>query len=236
MQTLIDTCAHAPSSSGSTIRFWALVALAAWVSIQLDLHQASGQLVAPTPHSKGDNQNARLDEHPAITKFRKGGGVVEWVNKADKHLMIRRFNVKECRVSLSKLEVVPQVKTLTLHGYDFDDEDLRLVSKWTHLEALHLIYNHGVTDNGMKQVESMSKLKRLILWDTQVSSAGMKALSRLTDLEHLEIQNSPVGDIGLDSLKNLKKLRVLYLFGTKMTQQGADRLAASLPGCKIEID
>lgn len=197
-----------------------------------------GPFEAAASDAIGPRQSRRRqtdsNSNRALTRFREAGGVPEWVNENEQHLMIRRFNVKERRISLSKLEVMPDVKILTLHGYDFGDEDLQVLAEWKHLEGLQFIYNEGVTDEGMKHVEGMRELRRLVLWQTKVTSSGIKRLAPLANLEYLEIQHSPVGDAGLEALESSKKLAVVILLGTNVTRSSADRLARALPDCTVD--
>jgi hypothetical protein len=189
--------------------------------------------------TKTQSFQVRLDDEDlvqALSRFKEAGGVAQWVSRYQSHLMFRRFNTKERRITLTKIEVLPQIRVLTLHGYDFGDDDLEAISHWKHLEGLHLINNHEVTDAGLRQLEQMPKMRKLIIWDTQVTSAGWKAIGKLSALESLEIQNSPVGDAGLEALAACKKLRSLKLIGTKVTATGIKNLNRSLPNCNIETE
>lgn len=215
--------------------------LAGWlalccVGLCIALPEAYGEQEQSGPDSPTKLDESQRASECALSAFRKLGGVAQWVDRKNKHLMIRRFNVKELNVSLSQLRILSEVKLLTLHGFDFGDDDLKAVSKWIHLEGLQLIYNRDVSDNGIKYLEHMDRLKRLVLWDTKMTSAGMKHISLLSNLEYLEIQNSLVGDAGLAMLNSNKKLAIIKLYGTNATRAGTDRLKRSLPNCAIDTD
>jgi Leucine Rich repeat len=195
----------------------------------------------------GDNPvDGGADMERALARFRQAGGVAQWVNENDgrlmnersnsKHLMVRRFNGPENRPPLEKLGVLREVTTLTLHGIDFADEDLKQLAGWKHLRGLQLVYSRGITDAGLKYVAGMSDLQRLVLWDTQVTNKGMKDIATLAKLEYLEIQNSHVGDAGLTALERNKKLTTIKFSGTEVTPKGVDSLHRALPRCTVEAD
>jgi hypothetical protein len=193
---------------------------------------------AQTPVAEEEHRDvepAEVNAELALANFRKAGGVADWVEGQDGHLLVRRFNRKEYRIPLSKLEVLPQAKIVTLHGYDFYDDDFEVMSKWTHLEGFHVVYSEQVTDNGVKHLKNLRNLKRLALWNSALTDVGMKYLTPLSNLERLDIQYSPVTDAGLEPLKSLRKLKVLWLGGTKVTENGIQDLQESLPECQISV-
>jgi len=71
---------------------------------------------------------------------------------------------------------------------------------------------------------------------TSVTSKGLQHLMPFRDLEFLEIQRCPLGDEGLQVLKLLKNLKVLWLYGTRVTQEAVESLQKDLPGCDIDVD
>jgi len=49
----------------------------------------------------------------------------------------------------------------------------------------------------------------------------------------LNIYGTAVTDAGLEKLNDMKTLESLYLWQTKTTPEGIEKLKASLPNCKI---
>ena len=174
----------------------------------------------------------RCDTETALAQFHQAGGVAQWVDRQEGHLMIRRFNVEERCISLKYLPVIAEVKLLTLHGYDFDDNDLAELARWNHLKGLHLIHNHEVTDAGIKRLASLKRLKQLIMWENKVTD--IETISKLPFLAVLEIDHCPVTDSGLLSVQQTPTLRKLLLSNTKVTQAALVQLRKSLPLCDIE--
>jgi ABC-type proline/glycine betaine transport system substrate-binding protein len=54
-------------------------------------------------------------------------------------------------------------------------------------------------------------------------------------LEYLNLYNTQVSDAGLDQLKTLTNLSHLYLWGSKATADGAEKLRKLLPEASINI-
>ena len=75
---------------------------------------------------------------------------------------------------------------------------------------LHL--NHTqVTDAGLKELASLTKLRTLGLERTQITNAGLKELARLKQLQMLWLADTQVTDAGVDEWqKTLPKVRIYH--------------------------
>jgi hypothetical protein len=60
-------------------------------------------------------------------------------------------------------------------------------------------------------------------------------LRRLKNLEMLELCETNISDAGLNQLRELSRLTVVYVHGTKVTENGARELEAALPGCCVIV-
>ena len=111
--------------------------------------------------------------------------------------------------------------------------------------ALGLALFTGCGDKGSKQGrDSMAAIAKelggsfssgiLDLSDTEVTDAGLEQLKGVTGLEALAL-GAKVTDAGLEHLKGLTELTFLQLFGTKVTDNGVDKLQAALPKCFINV-
>jgi carboxyl-terminal processing protease len=192
--------------------------------------------------SKQAGQFPRSNPQPRITaaelreslnRFRAAGGKAEWLEEKEGHLIIRRSDRPRERVALSRLLVPASVKQLTLAGYDFDDDDLKTVSRWTHLERLDLIHCQDVTGAGIEHLRSLTKLKRLLLSDTKIKSEGVQHLDAFRELEHLEIQHNRLQDDAIEEIQGLPKLSRVVLHGTGISPAAVARLRTALPKCKV---
>jgi len=87
---------------------------------------------------------------------------------------------------------------------DLTDAGLARLRELDDLETL-LIGGTKVTDEGLKNIESFSKLKKLSVFRTEVSDASLKSLGKLASLEVLLIGESRVTEEG--AKKVLPKVR-----------------------------
>ena len=101
-----------------------------------------------------------------------------------------------------------------------------------NLEDLDL-WHLRITDQGLRQLRGLHKLKSLHLDDNGISDAGLPALAGLTGLEKLYLDQNPVTDKGLEQLRKLTHLKRLGLCLTKVSGAGVRKLQAALPKCRI---
>jgi hypothetical protein len=62
----------------------------------------------------------------------------------------------------------------------------------------------GVTDEGLKSLASLARLRELTLFQTKVTDAGMKHVAALAELEELSLSSTAVTDAGLKHLTGLR--------------------------------
>src|SRR5262245_23361646 len=91
---------------------------------------------------------------------------------------------------------------------------------------------HGprFTDEALKGLNKLKRLRRLGIVSTKVTDAGLKELKGLKELQHLNLAFTPVTDTGLKELKGLAKLQELLLEGTHVTGEAL----AQLRGLKLQ--
>ena len=66
-----------------------------------------------------------------------------------------------------------------------------------------------------------------------VTDKTVRALAKLPKLEKLWLHDLPITDASVEVLSGMKGLGELHLYATRVTPQGALRLKAALPGCKL---
>ena len=93
--------------------------------------------------------------------------------------------------------------------------------------------NTGVTDASLKQLSSLSKLRKLNLSKNQISSQGVKAIANLKNLEYLNLYQTNVTDDVIATLKGLPSLKKVYLWNTKITNQGIQSLKKAKPNLLV---
>jgi hypothetical protein len=136
----------------------------------------------------------------------------------------------------------------------FTDKDIDLIVQCSDVTDVTL-ENVAITDEGLKKLESLPRLSRLILNGSPISDAGLQTLAglpladslisiglrgtKVTDegmaviekfshLQRLDVSDTAVTDAGLASLQGLP-LEMLNVAGTKISAAGVKPLQEKLP-------
>jgi hypothetical protein len=125
------------------------------------------------------------------------------------------------------------VRTVYLPGPKVTDASLKELKAFEQLQMLKLDSAKNITDEGVKELASLTKLEDLGLGSTQVTDAGLKHLAELKELKALSLSFTNITDAGLKELAAHKKLETLGLSFTKVTKDGVKELQDALPKCKI---
>ncbi len=80
------------------------------------------------------------------------------------------------------------------------------------------------TDTLLQYVKGLPRLRRLSVFQTNVTDAGLKEIEGLKDLEYLELSRTEITDAGLESVKSLTELRYLGVSSTYITGAGVRSL------------
>jgi uncharacterized membrane protein len=91
----------------------------------------------------------------------------------------------------------------------------------------------GVTDAGVTALKPFTHLTRLHLDRTKIVGDTLGELGALKELSYLNLCATQVGDETLPALAAISSLQQLYLFGSRVTQGGVEKLKAKLPECEI---
>lgn len=68
---------------------------------------------------------------------------------------------------------------------------------------------------------------------TKTSDKTLELLRGASHLRELTLDHTEVTDLGVAALQSLASLKSLDLYHTQISEDGAKRLAAALPECKI---
>ena len=101
------------------------------------------------------------------------------------------------------------------------------LATFTQLEGLDLSYSTS-TDEVLKSLVGLKKLRRLNLRDTLVTDEGLAYLANLNTLEEIDLYGVKISDRGIAHLKGLQNLRKLNLLGGPVSDAGAEILAGLL--------
>jgi Leucine-rich repeat (LRR) protein len=84
--------------------------------------------------------------------------------------------------------------------------------------------NAKISDEALQNLDSLPRLKVLILSGTKVTDAGLAHLEGLGLLTGLMLDGTRVTNAGLEHVRGLRSLEELLLDGTKVTDTGLQRL------------
>jgi hypothetical protein len=107
---------------------------------------------------------------------------------------------------------------------DLTDEGLKHLKGLDRLRTLD-IKNTAVTGEGLKHLKDIADLGYLDLAHTKVGDGGAKILTTgFKRLYYLDLEGTEVTDAGVPELSKLKKLAFLDVRGTKLTAEGLKKL------------
>ncbi|KAM4606665.1 uncharacterized protein ACJ7VT_016834 [Polymixia lowei] len=137
--------------------------------------------------------------------------------------------------SLEHLTTHPSLSALSVAGIAVVDGDhaLQIISG-LRLTQLTLPGRHCITDSGLSFLCRLSLLSELDLMDyTQVTDQGVSQLASMTRLKKLSLSNTQVSDAGLPPLRSLQELQELCLDRTAVTSRGVAALITCLPHLQV---
>ncbi|XP_014013220.1 uncharacterized protein isoform X1 [Salmo salar] len=137
--------------------------------------------------------------------------------------------------SLECLAIHSTLSALSLAGISVADGNhaLQIISG-LRLTQLTLPGRHSVTDAGLTFLSRLSLLSELDLTDyTHLTDHGVTQLATMTRLKRLSLSNTQVTDMGLPSLCSLQELLELCLDRTAVTSQGVAALVTCLPHLQV---
>jgi len=93
----------------------------------------------------------------------------------------------------------------------------------------------AVTDGAIGEVAKMDNLVRLDLQRTKITDEGLVALARAKPprLRRLNLYGTAVTDKGLDALATIPEFAEVFVWDSKVTAAGAERLAKLRRGCRV---
>ncbi|MHB8973776.1 MAG: M56 family metallopeptidase [Pirellulaceae bacterium] len=144
----------------------------------------------------------------------------------------------------SKLAKLQHLEHLVLAESSVSDDDLLEIAKLRNLRSLEL-QGTNVSDRGLEYIQNLNELEYLSLRGTGITDAGLVHLKRLKNIKVLRIGEIPAGgyssvhgtfrpgppisDSGIVHLRTLTRLEYLDVRGTRVTDEGVDRLRGKWP-------
>lgn len=120
------------------------------------------------------------------------------------------------------------------------DAGLVLVAKLAKLESLILQNTNGlesgITDDGLKALRTLTRLKMLDLTvQKRISDAGLAHLKAFPELRELNLSSTRISDAGLEHLRGLRNLQTVYVDDTSVSDVAARRFQRVAAKCRIYL-
>ena len=106
------------------------------------------------------------------------------------------------------------------------------LSGLTRLRRL-VLWGTNITDAGLAHLQHLPRLEELWLDGTRVTDHGLVYLKGLTQLKDLQLDKTGVTNAGLVHLQGLTQLKELHLKNTNVSAAGAAGLKKFIPACQI---
>ncbi|HEU4827705.1 MAG TPA: hypothetical protein VFT04_00785 [Gemmatimonadales bacterium] len=116
-------------------------------------------------------------------------------------------------------------------GGQMTDDVLERLSHFEQIEELDLDASRGITDEGLRHLARLPKLRNINLGGCAIGDPGLQALGRVSSLERIALPGTRVTDGGIAHLAGCRALRVVDLSGTR-TGDGAIRALAGKPSLR----
>lgn len=139
-------------------------------------------------------------------------------------------------------------RIITVRCENATDADLQLFAELKELEGLHIggdgfekpIVGRAaaptVTDGGLAPLVKISKLRKLELFDSEISDEGLKTIGQLTGLESLGLESPNITGPGMANLDALKNLRSLVVAGNRVGDSGLRSIAGHAALRELYLD
>ncbi len=129
----------------------------------------------------------------------------------------------------------PDLKRITLNQTDLTDDDLKAVEGMTRLRELYL-RGTRITDAGLAHLGSLKDLNAVDVRNTGVTDEGVKLLGRFTSLIGLYLGGTRVTDAGLVHIEKLAKLKHLQVPNSAVTDAGMTSIAKLTSLERLDLD
>jgi hypothetical protein len=116
-----------------------------------------------------------------------------------------------------------------------NDKSLQYIQYLSEVEGIHLSGCQVITDEGLKYLSDLQKLRILNLDGTNITDSGLKYIINLKSLQYLDLSYTKVTDAGILMLAEMKNLRRVSVFKTKVTQKGVNKLQNIHPSLSIDL-
>jgi hypothetical protein len=137
---------------------------------------------------------------------------------------------------LAHLEGLPRLINLQISRGSIDDACLAPIGKLTGLRSLSLMY-HPISDAGIVHLRGLHDLEslRIIPLGRKVTDEGLKSLAGMTRLKRLDISGVPATSHGLGVLESLPLVHLTLAEDATKPEEGIHRLKQIKPELSLEF-
>jgi hypothetical protein len=125
-----------------------------------------------------------------------------------------------------------ELTTLYLSHAGFGVRGAKVLASLSSLRHLYL-YGTDIDDEVAMTLSGLRRLEWLELGRTQLGDKGMSHLAMLDRLEYLGVSGTRITDAGLSHVAKLVRLKSFSLRDVQVSDSGVSELQAALPKCEI---
>jgi hypothetical protein len=132
----------------------------------------------------------------------------------------------------SALKSLPHLYKLSLEHSSLTPAGLTAIAQCAQLRSLVLM-DAGLTDATLASLKSLRYLEHLNLNNNpKITDEGLKTLASLERLRSLHLAHTSITNKGLETLKSLEGLRTLNVVQTAVSQKALEQLAEAMPNLR----
>jgi len=139
---------------------------------------------------------------------------------------------------LAHLATLPKLEAVRLGGCRVDDEAPKALAQIKTLQKVDLFHTARVTDEGVRALQALPKLKIIILgpqFTPRITNRSLEVLSHIATLEEIQIVGTWFTfDGGFEHLKKLPSLKTLKLKDVLADEKDITKLKAENPKLAVE--
>ena len=143
--------------------------------------------------------------------------------------------LRQHRIAFTALgKDIPWLSVSVAGKKDLDATRMELLKR-VGRQVVHLDLSHSnTTDPLLASLQNLPHLTRLNLSNTAATAEGLKNISELQHLDYLNLTNTAVGDEAAATLVKLPALRTLFVWNSRFTPAGLERIRAQQPQIRID--
>ena len=140
---------------------------------------------------------------------------------------------------IARFEGMPEIKNLYFDSTDLTDKGIEVISQLPNLRELVIGFGRTqVTNSGIERLSRNQALETVRLYHLDITDEGLANLSSFSKLKELTIYSDAprkkgLTESGIRFLKKLSKLKRLEVGGGWLSEDAVAELRQALPDCNI---